>query len=271
MRGAGEVNPANRPPEPLPANPWDLSPPHRSRADAAPHSHPNRLETHIPAIPCRLGYSSPAPSQAARRRAANTGWSFALHLILASGSQARQSLLRDAGVKCFAMPPDVDEAALKRDFRGTPEELALALASAKAAMIAACDKQALVIGADQLLVCEGQKFDKPVDLADAAQHLQHLRGRTHTLVTAVCVHQGDTCLWSNVAQARLTMRPLSDSFIAQYLEEEGAAGLGCVGAYRLEGRGAQLFSAVEGDFFTVLGLNLLPLLGYLRAAGVLPA
>jgi septum formation protein len=237
----------------------------------APRSHPNRLETQIPDIPPSLGYSIPAPSQSARPRAATMGWSSTLHLILASGSQARQTLLRDAGVKCFAMPPDVDEAALKRDFHGTPEELALALASAKAAMIAACDKQKLVIGADQLLVCEGQKFDKPVDLADAAQHLRHLSGRTHTLVTAVCVHQGDVCLWSNVAQASLTMRPLSEAFIAQYLAEEGEAVLGCVGAYRLEGRGAQLFAAVEGDFFTVLGLNLLPLLGFLRAAGVLPA
>jgi septum formation protein len=192
-------------------------------------------------------------------------------MILASGSPARQSLLRDAGLKFFAMPPGVDEVALKRDFNGEPAELALALASAKAAMVAACDAEALVIGADQLLVCEGQKFDKPVDMADAARHLRRLSGRTHTLVTAVCVHRGDDCVWSNVAEARLTMRPLSEAFIAQYLEEEGAAVCGCVGAYRLEGRGAQLFSAVEGDFFTVLGLNLLPLLGFLRAAGALPA
>jgi len=147
----------------------------------------------------------------------------------------------------------------------------LALASAKAAMVAAPNPDALVIGADQLLVCEGQKFDKPVDLADAARHLRRLSGRTHTLVTAVCVHQADACIWSNVAEARLTMRPLSEAFIAQYLAAEGEAVCGSVGAYRLEGLGAQLFSAVEGDFFTVLGLNLLPLLGFLREAGVLAA
>jgi septum formation protein len=193
----------------------------------------------------------------------------ALRLILASGSPARQSLLRDAGLNFSVMPPEVDEAALKRGFDGAPVELARALASAKAATVAACDGQALVIGADQLLVCEGKKFDKPVDLADAARHLRHLSGRTHRLVTAVCVHRGDACLWSNVAEASLTMRPLSEAFIAQYLAAEGQGLCGCVGAYRLEGRGAQLFSAVEGDFFTVLGLNLLPLLGFLREAGVL--
>jgi septum formation protein len=195
----------------------------------------------------------------------------ALRLILASGSPARQTLLRDAGLKFFAIPPDVDEAALKSAFAGEPAELALVLASAKAAMVATHYPDALVIGADQILICDGQKFDKPADLADAAQHLRRLNGRTHTLVTAVCVHQGNACVWSNVGRAVLTMRPLSEAFIAQYLAAEGEAVCGCVGAYRLEGRGAQLFSAVEGDFFTVLGLNLLPLLGFLRAAGAVAA
>jgi septum formation protein len=167
------------------------------------------------------------------------------------------------------MPPDLDEAALKRDFTGAPAELALALAQAKAAMVAAYTPEAMVIGADQVLVCDGQKFDKPATLPQAAEHLRRLSGRTHTLVTAVCVVQGEACLWSHVAQARLTMRPLSEAFIARYLKMEGEAALGSVGAYRLEGPGAQLFTAVEGDFFTILGLNLLPLLGFLRAADVL--
>jgi len=192
-------------------------------------------------------------------------------LILASASPARQTLLRHAGLKCFAMPAAVDEAALKRDFTGDAPSLALHLASAKASEVAAEYPQALVIGADQLLVCEGRQFDKPATLAQAGEQLRLLSGRTHTLVTAVCVHQGGALVWSNVAQARLTLRPLSEPFIAQYLASEGEALTGCVGAYRLEGLGAQLFTSVEGDFFTILGLNLLPLLGYLREAGAIPA
>jgi septum formation protein len=194
-----------------------------------------------------------------------------LLLILASGSPARQTMLRDAGLKCFAIPADLDEAAIKRSFTGNATELALALASAKATMVAKTYPDALVIGADQLLVCGEEKFDKPADMAQAAAQLRFLSGRTHTLLTAVCVHKGENQLWAHVDQARLTMRPLSEEFIGQYLKTEGAAVLGCVGAYRLEGLGAQLFSSVEGDFFTVLGLNLLPLLGFLREAGALPS
>jgi septum formation protein len=179
-------------------------------------------------------------------------------------------MLRDAGLKCFAIPADLDEAAIKRNFTGIVTELALTLASAKAAMVAKTCPDALVIGADQLLVCGEQKLDKPADMAQAAAQLRFLSGRTHTLVTAVCVHKGEDQLWAHVDQARLTMRPLSEAFIGQYLKTEGMAVLGCVGAYRLEGQGAQLFSSVEGDFFTVLGLNLLPLLGFLREAGALP-
>lgn len=192
-------------------------------------------------------------------------------LILASGSPARQTLLRDAGLKCFAIPADLDEAEIKRSFTGDATELALALASAKAAMVAKTYPDALVIGADQLLVCGEEKFDKPADMVQAATQLRFLSGRTHTLVTAVCVHKGENQLWAHVDRARLTMRPLSEEFIGQYLKTEGAAVLGCVGAYRLEGLGAQLFSSVEGDFFTILGLNLLPLLGFLRETGALPS
>ena len=192
-------------------------------------------------------------------------------LILASASPARQTMLRNAGLKCFAIPADLDEAAIKRSFTGDATALALALASAKAAMVAKTYPDALVIGADQLLVCGEEKFDKPADMAHAAVQLRFLSGRTHTLVTAVCVHKGEAQTWAHTDQARLTMRPLSDVFIAQYLKTEGAAVLGCGGAYRLEGPGAQLFAYIEGDFFTILGLNLLPLLGFLREAGALPS
>ncbi len=194
-----------------------------------------------------------------------------MRLVLASGSPARQVMLRQAGLVCRAVRPDVDESALKRGFAGEVPALALALAAAKAARVAADEPGALVIGADQVLECEGEVFDKPEGMVQAAAQLRRLRGRAHTLVTAVCVYEGGRMVWSDVARARLSMRALSDEFIAAYLQAEGEDVLGCVGVYRLEGLGAQLFSAIEGDFFTILGLNLLPLLGFLRAAGAIRA
>lgn len=192
-------------------------------------------------------------------------------IILASGSAARRVLLRQAGVECLVMPGDVDEAALKDSLPTLePGALAHALAAAKAACVSSRVPTALVIGADQLLVCDGQRFDKPHDMQEAARHLHFLSGRTHTLVTAVCVYRAGEPVWRHVAEARLTMRPLSERFVADYLAAEGADVLGSVGVYRLEGRGAQLFTRIEGDFFTILGLNLLPLLAFLREAGALP-
>lgn len=192
-------------------------------------------------------------------------------LILASTSAARRAMLRQAGLDFSALPSGVDETALKQGFTGEPEALALALAAAKARAVSAAHPQALVLGADQLLVCEGAVFDKPAGLAEAAMHLRRLSGRAHQLVTAACVIQGGAAVWSHAERATLEMRSLSEDFIARYLEAEGAEILGCVGAYRLEGLGAQLFTRVEGDYFTILGLSLLPLLGFLRGAGVLAA
>ncbi|HYP63162.1 MAG TPA: Maf family protein, partial [Acidocella sp.] len=120
-----------------------------------------------------------------------------------------------------------------------------------------------------LLVCDAKIFDKPVDLSEAAAHLRLLSGQVHELVTAVCVMRGEAALWRHVETVRLTMRPLSEAFISRYLKAEGSRILGCVGGYRLEGWGAQLFERVEGDYFTVLGLPLLPLLGFLRESGAL--
>ncbi|MGO9816598.1 MAG: Maf family protein [Acidocella sp.] len=192
-------------------------------------------------------------------------------LILASTSAARQAMLRQAGLDFAAIPSGVDEAALKQGFAGTPEELALALAAAKARAVGASHPGALVLGADQLLVCDGAVFDKPADLDEAAAHLRRLSGRTHQLVTAACVVTGGEIAWSHVERATLSVRELSEAFIARYLAAEGKEVLGCVGAYRLEGLGAQLFTRIEGDHFTILGLSLLPLLGFLRGAGVLAA
>jgi septum formation protein len=190
-------------------------------------------------------------------------------LILASTSAARQTMLREAGVIAQALASGVDESALKAGFSGTGPELARMLAQAKAAAVARTQPGAIVIGADQILVCDGKIFDKPANPAEAAEHLRALSGRAHELVSAVCAMQGEDVLWSHTEAARLTVRPLSEDFIARYLAAEGSRILGCVGAYRLEGLGAQLFEHVEGDYFTVLGLPLLALLGFLRTYGAL--
>jgi len=193
-------------------------------------------------------------------------------LILASASAARQNLLRQAGLEAAAMPAYVDEAAVKAAAKADgweAAELALALAELKARRISAKFPAALVIGADQLLVCGDDWFDKPADLAAAAADLALLSGKTHTLPTAVCVYRGGAMVWHHVATPSLTMRKLSPGFIAEYLAAEGSEVCGCVGAYRLEGPGSQLFTRIEGDFFTIIGLPLLPLLGYFRQAKVM--
>ncbi len=192
-----------------------------------------------------------------------------MRLILATTSAARREMFHNAGIAARFIASGVDESALKAGFSGTPPDLALALAHAKAAAVASAHPDALVIGADQLLTCNGKIFDKPEDLTEAATHLRTLSGRTHELITAVCVRQGGDILWTHIDSARLTIRPLGEDFIASYLAAEGDRILGCVGAYRLEGLGAQLFERIEGDYFTILGLPLLPLLGFLRKRGAL--
>jgi septum formation protein len=191
-------------------------------------------------------------------------------LILASTSTARQTLLAQSGLAFTAVPSGVDEAVLKTRFAGTPAELAMALAQAKAAAVSAANPEAWVIGADQILLCGGKMFDKPADLAAAAGHLAALNGQTHELLTACCVVRHGAVVWQDLATPRLTMRDCSPAFLADYLAAEGDAVCQCVGAYRLEGQGIQLFAAIEGDFFTILGLNLLALLAFLRRAGVVP-
>jgi septum formation protein len=193
-------------------------------------------------------------------------------LILASASPARARLLAAAGVQARVEPAEIDEIAVKQAFRADGRSAvgcALALAEAKAGRIARNRHRALVIGADQILVCAAQWLDKPADLAVARAQLETLRGRTHELVTAVCVVQQETRLWHIVSRPRLTMRNFSDGFLDEYLAVEGAAILGSVGAYRLEGKGVQLFDRVEGDHFAVLGMPLLELLAFLRNYGVL--
>jgi septum formation protein len=193
-------------------------------------------------------------------------------LVLASASASRRALLEAAGIVFEVCPARVDEAAVKRDARAMgleAGEAALRLADAKAAEVAGQRPEALVIGCDQLLVCEGRWFDKPANLDEARADLRALRGREHVLATAVACWRGPVRLWSEMARPRMVMRDFSDDFLESYLRREAATVTSTVGAYRLEGPGVHLFAAVEGEQAAVLGLPLLALLGFLRDRGVL--
>jgi septum formation protein len=193
-------------------------------------------------------------------------------LILASASTARRAVLEAAGLRFEAIAAAVDEAAIKESARaeGYPAaDAAMMLAEAKARRIAARRPEALVIGCDQMLVLEDRWFDKPESIEDARRHLEALRGKTHQLVTAVLCWRGGQRIWQHVATPRLTMRPVSDEFLDAYLALEGDQVTTTVGAYRLEGPGIHLFDKVEGEHAAILGLPLLPLLGFLRQHGAL--
>jgi len=193
-------------------------------------------------------------------------------LILASASEARATMLREAGVAVRIVPAHVDEEAIKQAFRAenvTPRDLADALAEAKARRVGASHPGALVIGADQVLVSEGTTFDKPRDRAEARAQLMALRGGSHELLSAAVIVEDGVPIWRHIGVARLTMRPFSDAFLDAYLDAEGDAVLSTVGGYRIEGRGAQLFARIAGDYFSILGMPLLEMLGFLRARKVL--
>jgi len=193
-------------------------------------------------------------------------------LILASQSRFRAALLAGAGVAAEALPAHVDEAAIKQGARAeglSAEDTAMLLASLKAERIARRYPDALVIGGDQILVCGDAWFDKPPDLATARTQLQALRGRSHTLVTAVLVQLGGRRVWQHIARPHLGMRDFSDAFLDSYLEREGEVLTTTVGAYRVEGPGLQLFDRIDGEHAAIVGLPLLPLLGFLRQHGVL--
>jgi len=183
-------------------------------------------------------------------------------ITLASGSQVRAALMRGAGLEFNVAVSGVDEDAIKADHRGTPDELALKLAETKARAVA-CD--GLVVGADQILVCEDTLFDKPRDIKEARENLKKFRGRTHALVSGTVLLDDGAPVWSLSEQVNLTMRAFSDEFLEAYLLEAGDDVLKSVGCYQLEGPGVQLFEAVDGDYFAILGLPLVPLLAALRA------
>lgn len=192
-------------------------------------------------------------------------------LILASTSTARRAVLAAAGLRFETASPGVDEDTAKTALlaRGADAQgIAEALAEAKALSVSRARPDALVIGADQTLACEGRLFDKPRDAAEARGHLEALRGRTHALFSAVCVAEGGAVQWRRVETARLAMRGFDDAFLDRYLARAGDSVTTSVGAYRLEGLGAHLFERVEGDHFTVLGLPLFGLLSFLAGRGI---
>ena len=196
-----------------------------------------------------------------------------MSLILASGSAARRRMLEDAGLDFEVDVPRIDEEGAKASLRSErlkPREQAAALAELKALSVSS-RRPGYVIGADQMLAIEGETLDKPKDRDEARVHLLRLRGRAHELITAAVLARDGAVVWRHIETPRLRMRNFSEGFLDQYLERVGAAALSSVGAYQLEGLGAQLFDSVEGDYFSVLGLPLLPLLSFLREHGIVPA
>jgi len=201
-----------------------------------------------------------------------TGTVGATGLILASASASRAAILRNAGLDIEIIPAGVDESELKRSVRsggGTAADVARMLAELKATRISQRRPGAFVIGADQMLECAGDWYDKPGTLADARRQLLQLRDRPHSLITAAVVVRDGVGIWAHTETATLRMRRFSDAFLERYLAHLGPEVLETVGCYRLEGLGAQLFTHIDGDFFTILGLPLLPLLDFLRGHGIL--
>lgn len=193
-------------------------------------------------------------------------------IILASGSVTRQSMLKAAGVDFQVQVLPVDEAGIKSAMAqetNNPARVAETLAEMKAQRVSLKNPGALVIGADQMLDCDGIWFDKPANRHQAAEQLRRLRGKTHRLTSSVVALRDGRLLWHHSETAQLTMRDFSDAFLDDYLVRAGDGVLSSVGAYQLEGRGAQLFMMVDGDHFTILGLPLLALLDFLRENGEL--
>ncbi len=193
-----------------------------------------------------------------------------MSLVLASGSASRARLLKAAGVTFSVHPADVDEAALMRAMAGADAaSVALALAEAKALAVSAKQPEALVLGADTVIALDGGLVSKCADMDGAHALLQRMSGRDHLLVSAAALARDGDLVWRHASGATMTVRPLSSAFLDSYLAAEGPAILSSVGCYHYEGRGAQLFERVDGDYFSVLGLPLLPLLAALRREGVI--
>ncbi|OZA06817.1 MAG: septum formation protein Maf [Rhodobacterales bacterium 17-64-5] len=195
-------------------------------------------------------------------------------LLLASQSAIRLTLLQNAGVTVEAHPARIDEDALRRALQAedaTPHDIADTLAEAKAARLAQRHPAALVLGCDQILALGSRIFSKPETRPEARQNLADLAGQTHHLLSAAVLYHEGAPIWRHVGVARLTMRAASDAYLEAYLDRNWPDIGHCVGAYQLEHEGIRLFSAIEGDYFTILGLPLLPLLNYMSLRGFIPS
>lgn len=193
-------------------------------------------------------------------------------IILASNSPFRKRLLENAGLEFRTVSPEIDERAVETTLEGsdvTPDDVALILGEAKAQDVSERNPDAWVIGSDQTLSLGGRIFHKPADMDDARRHLLALSGKTHQLNTAVVIARGGETVWRHVGIAHLTMRKLDPGFIGRHLAEVGDKALSSVGAYQIEGPGVQLFEKIDGDYFTIVGLPMLPLLASLRELGAI--
>lgn len=195
-------------------------------------------------------------------------------LILASGSRARYEILKSAGLAFTVVPADIDEDAVRETLMSDnpeidPADLAEVLARVKGEAVSAANPDSLIIAADQVLALGQEIFSKPKDIEAARECLNRLRGQTHQLHSAVVIAESGTATWTYVGTAHLTMRNFSKTFLSEYLLRAGDTVCQSVGGYEFEGLGIQLFDAIDGDYFTILGLPLLPLLAELRRRNVL--
>lgn len=191
-------------------------------------------------------------------------------LLLASGSEIRASLLRSAGLEISVQPARIDEAMIRQSLQAEaarPADVADALAEMKAARIAAKHPEALVLGCDQVLEFEGQILSKPESLTEARAQLTALQGKSHKLLSALVLYDAGKPVWRHLGEAELTMRRVSDAYLQDYLTRHWPALATSVGGYKLEEEGIRLFTAIKGDYFTILGLPLLALLAYLAQRG----
>ena len=193
-------------------------------------------------------------------------------IVLASKSASRRAMLDAAGVAYESVPASLDERAVEAGMKGSsPGEIAQGLAMAKAQAVVSSRPGAIILGSDSLVVVDGQRFDKPADRSAAADHLRFFSGKEMHLHSGAALVSDDKILWQGTEMASLHVREVSDDFIESYLETEWPAVAGCVGVFRIEAKGVQLFERIEGDQFTVLGMPLLPVLGALRGLGELPS